>query len=103
MSGQFDLFSYPRSPGFKARGTSQEAARVAVGDASILRERAFAAIAAAEERGLTADECATALDRNILSVRPRLSELRAASRIVPSGSRRQNLSCRSAIAWKVAR
>ena len=50
--------------------------------------------------GATADEIAYSLKYSILTVRPRVSELRKMNKIVDSGSRRQNSSGRMAIAWK---
>lgn len=100
MTPDYDLFTYPRAPGFKEGTTSRDAAR-AVTDAEALRERAFAAIRAAGTGGLTADEVATFLKRSVLSVRPRLSELAHArpARIVPNGTRRANESGRMAQVW----
>lgn len=101
-----DLFQwaacYPRAPGFKERTTSRDAARAAESGAETLRAEAFAAIAAAGERGLTADECAADLGRGVLSVRPRVSELRNLGKIAPSGLRRRNESGAGAIAWRAA-
>lgn len=99
----YDLFSYPRAPGFKERTTSRDAAR-AMTDAEVLRDQAFSVIRDAGAGGLTADEVATILERNILSVRPRLSELahEQPARIVPNGARRPNESGRMAKAWRAA-
>ena len=52
------LFTYPLAPGFKASGTSQDAARAMRGKAATLRERVFDEIALAEAKGLTADQVA---------------------------------------------
>ena len=92
--------TYPNAPGFKESTISRDAANEMAADATILRERALAAIRKAGGRGLTADECALALGRDILSVRPRLSELRAANRIIPTGERRTNESGKKAMAWR---
>lgn len=99
----YDLFSYPRAPGFKERTTSREAAQ-AMTDAEALREQAFAVIRDAGAGGLTADEVATILERTVLSTRPRLSELAHSNppRIVPNGARRPNESGRMAKAWRSA-
>jgi DNA-directed RNA polymerase specialized sigma24 family protein len=93
---------YSGLPGFKTGGTSREAARAVAGEASNLRERAHAALAAAGYGGLTADQVALALGRDRLSVRPRLSEMAALSRIVRTGERRRNESGLSAAVWRVA-
>jgi len=101
MKEQADLF-YPAAPGFKEKTTSRDAARAITGDAMLLREQVFAAIARAGARGLTADEAAGALGRSVLSVRPRVTELSKADppRIVPTGERRRNDSGMSAKAWR---
>jgi hypothetical protein len=52
--------------------------------------------------GLTADEVAYALGYSILTVRPRVSELKRMKLIVDAGLRRPNASGRNAIAWRVA-
>lgn len=98
---QLNLFGYPRSPGFKEVGTSRDAARAVEPDAAVLREKAYSALARAGERGWTADEVAALLHRNILSVRPRISELAKANRIVRTGERRKNESGLRAAVWKV--
>lgn len=51
-------------------------------------------------RPLTADEAAEKLKRNILSIRPRLSELVNSGRIEKSDERRRNASGKSAIVWR---
>ena len=91
---------YPNRPGFKSRGASEEAARHVTGEASRLR----AAVLAELQRwpaGRTADEIAQDLRRSPLSVRPRLSELKAMGKIVATGDRRRNESGMSASVWKV--
>jgi len=95
---------YPGEPGWKEPTTSRDAARRVTGDAAILRERVYAAIAAAGARGLTADEAAAAVGRSVLSVRPRVTELAKADppRIVPTGERRANESGMKAKAWRSA-
>lgn len=95
---------YGGLPGFKEPTTSRAAAAAVAGEASILRERVFAAIAGAGERGLTADEAAGAVGRDRLSVRPRLTELAHAipARITPTGERRRNESGLRAKVWRIA-
>ncbi len=102
--GDLPLFSYPRSPGFKERTTSRDAAVAMTSRASILRERVHAEIAAAGRSGLTADQVAARLGESVLSVRPRLSELYHAcpSRIEPTGERRTNESRLKARVWRAA-
>jgi hypothetical protein len=51
--------------------------------------------------GATADEIAYALKYSILTVRPRVSELRKLRKITDSGVRRENTSGRTAIVWRI--
>lgn len=90
-----DLFSirprYPQAPGFKEATTSRDAAEkigatVNERRAAVLREIASA------PNGLTADEVASRLGLSVLAVRPRVSELKADGKIVPTGERRPNSS-----------
>jgi hypothetical protein len=96
-----NLARYPRQPGYEAPGASQEAAQRVAADAFGLR-----AVVLDELRlwpsGRTADEIATSLRRSPLSVRPRLSELRAAGKIVATEERRRNESGLTATVWKAA-
>jgi predicted HTH transcriptional regulator len=96
-----DLFSYeyPDKPGFKARDTSRDAAAKAEPASAILRAQCFSII---RQRGpITADECAAIMDKSVLSIRPRFSELAVYGSIKDSGTRHKNASGRSAIAWEV--
>jgi hypothetical protein len=95
------LARYPGVPGYKAAGTSQEAAGRVAGDASRLR----AAVLDELRRwptGRTADEIARLMNRSPLSVRPRLSELRAAGKVVATDERRRNESGMTATVWRAA-
>jgi len=98
------LFSYPRSPGYRERSTSMDAARAVQSDAATLREKVYGAVLAAGHDGLTADEAAKLLDRNILSVRPRVTELskEMPPRIVRTDKRRANDSGLFARVWRAA-
>jgi hypothetical protein len=77
---------YPDAPGFKASGPSEEAAHAIAEIAPTLRDRVPAAIASAPP-GLTADDVACRLNKSILSVRPRVSELHLRGEIRQSGAR----------------
>jgi hypothetical protein len=90
------LARYPRAP-----GASQEAAQRVAGEASRLRAAVFAELRL-WPHGRTADELAKLMNRSPLSIRPRLSELRAAGKIAPTGERRRNESGMSASVWKAA-
>ena len=89
---------YPKSPGFKTGGTSQEAARKFKAHAYALSAHVLVEIIAAPS---TADEVASKLGQNVLAVRPRLSELFAQGKIerVPN-VRRKNASGMSAAVWR---
>jgi hypothetical protein len=102
--GAPDLFDwnkrYPHQPGSKERGgTSEAAARGISPAAPYLRGRVLACL---RDRGpATPDECAARLDLDILSVRPRLSELARLGLIVKTGERRPNRSGAMANVWRV--
>lgn len=100
MSGMKRLLEqYPDHPGFKDKGdTSQEAANSVAGRAKALRE---AVLLAVQHRPRTADEVADALSMSVLTIRPRLSELRATNKIAKTGERRRNASGKMAAVWRV--
>lgn len=98
--------TYPRSPGFKERTTSRDAARAIAPRAQTIRDQVYATLRNVWPAGLTADEVAVRIGRREFSVRPRLSELRAVGEIMPatwaaSGEplRRANESGVDAIVW----
>lgn len=95
-----DLFTYPQSPGYKARSTSQAAAQATQSRAPRLRQLCIDQLLL--NGPLTSDEIADALRIDRLSIRPRLSELGRAGRVIDSGMRRKNASGKSAICWKLA-
>jgi hypothetical protein len=102
-SGQGDLFGqpppdrYPAYPGSKSDlPTSREAARKTASAASALQNAVLAEIEAVDS---TADEIASRLDRSILVIRPRVSELHAAGLIEPTAKRRRNASGLLAMVW----
>ncbi len=97
MSRMSEL-QYPDSPGFKAAGPSEQAAKAIAGPAKTLRDKVLQTIAAAPH-GLTADEVAGKLNKSILSVRPRVSELRRQGEIRQSSHRGRNDSGLSASVW----
>lgn len=109
MSGMKDLLGsdfyesrYPRAPGFKEKTTSREAAKSIAPDASKIRAAVLRVIEASP-LGVTADECAGILNLSVLSVRPRVSELRKSGSIrknnIAGHMRRKNESGQSAIVW----
>lgn len=91
---------YPEQAGFKTHGTSSEAAYkiTKTGRAATLRSKVLDIIQGSEF-GMTADEVATWLNENVLSIRPRLSELRSLNLIKESGERRKNQSGMTANVW----
>lgn len=91
--------TYPNTPGWKEAETSKDAAESVRDRARILREAALALI---EEVGLTSDEIAQCLGESVLSIRPRVSELRRMKLVTKSGLRRANASGRMAHVWKIA-
>lgn len=100
MSRMSEL-GYPDAPGFKAHGPSEQAATTIAGTAKTLRDQVRNVIASAPH-GLTADEVATKLNRSILSVRPRVSELHRQGEIRQTGGRGKNDSGMSASVWTLA-
>lgn len=99
---QLDLLTYPHAPGFKAEGTSRQAAESMKPSAATLRATCLGWLHYWPDRGCTADECAEQMGESVLSVRPRFSELHALGLIVDTGERRLNASGRRAVVWKAA-
>ena len=84
------MTAYPNSAGWKGTETSRDAAKSTAGRAKILQAECVRAL---KEHGpMTADEIAEYLGENILSIRPRVSELKALRVIYPTGARRKNKS-----------
>lgn len=98
-----DLFEhrdrYPDAPGYRATDTSRDSAAAMESHAGRLQRLVLQRIRRAGPDGMTADECAAALDMDRLSIRPRLSELRKKDEIKDCGARRPNDSGRAAIVW----
>ena len=93
-----DLFSYP--PAGTAMGktdTSAKAGEKIHPKAPNLRQRVRDLMA--DGRGRTADEISSALNKSILSIRPRVTELGNADEIIDSGTRRENSFGNSMIVW----
>lgn len=93
---------YGDLPGFKEPMTSRDAAIAMRREAANIRALVFAAISAAGPGGLSADEVALKLNRSVLSVRPRLTELgpKHLDKIEKTGKRRTNLSGMYAAVWR---
>jgi hypothetical protein len=90
--------AYPNLPGFRVSGPSELAATAIASIAKTLREQVRNTIAAAPN-GLTADEVAAQLNKSVLSVRPRVSELHRQGEIRQTGSRGKNASGMTATVW----
>lgn len=86
---------YVNDVGWKGQETSKEAA--ASVNAPTLRNAVYDLFN--NGRSWTADEAASALDKDILSIRPRLSELNKMGYITPSGVKRKNASGKNAVVW----
>jgi predicted ArsR family transcriptional regulator len=93
--------TYPHSPGWKAEDTetSREAARSVASPAKTLRQKCHEALKGA---AMTADEVAELLGDSVLSVRPRVSELKAQGRVEATAKRRCNVSGKTAVVWRAA-
>lgn len=84
---------YPDTPGHQPPDTSREAAPTA-SEAKRLRNRVLDYL---KHNGpKTADECADALNLSVLSVKPRLTELKRKGHIADTGARRKNASGKNA-------
>lgn len=86
--------------GYKATDTetSELAARTMLPRAKSLRVRVLEKIRDAPN-GMTADEVAEAMGLSMLTIRPRVSELKTNGLIIQSCERRENKSGRSAVVW----
>lgn len=85
----FDFTRYPDRAGFKAAGTSQDAANAIEGSGRAARLRDAVLNWYGANTG-TPDECAAALGESILSIRPRCSELLTKGRLMRTGERRKS-------------
>jgi predicted ArsR family transcriptional regulator len=100
MSRMSELI-YPDRPGFKTSGPSEQAA-TAIGTTANAMRAAVLAQFAAYPNGATADEVAKDLNLSVLSVRPRVSELKRLGQIRETGGRRKNESGMTATVWRIA-
>lgn len=85
-----DLFPetiYPAVPGARREETSRQAADVIAPKVNALRKRVVDCLKA--QGAMTPDEAAAALSLDILTVRPRFSELARMGMIVKTGERRR--------------
>jgi hypothetical protein len=92
------VIHYPHSPGHRHTDTSAGAAASVAPDADNLRGLCLGTLRQAGP--LTADEVADRLGLSVLTVRPRMTELRRMGHTTDTGKRRPNLSGRPAIVWE---
>jgi predicted ArsR family transcriptional regulator len=100
MSRMSELI-YPDAPGFKVPGPSEQAAKTMTVNVNKMRAAVLAQIAQ-YSGGATADEIAKDLNLSVLSVRPRVSELKRNGEIEQTGARRKNESGMTATVWRIA-
>ena len=91
---------YPDAPGFKVSGPSEQAAEAIGSTANKLRGAVLAQLVT-YSAGATADEIAKDLNLSVLSVRPRVSELKRLGKIEGTAARRKNESGMSATVWRL--
>ncbi|RJE82970.1 helix-turn-helix domain-containing protein [Paracoccus onubensis] len=87
--------------GWKGQLSSMAAADHAASRTHILRHKIIRLMIAIGSP-LTADEIAKVMNLSVLTVRPRISELAKAGKLVDSGKRGTNASGRSAVRWRVS-
>ena len=92
---------YPDAPGFKEKGGASEEAAQRIAPA--LKKNQTEAFNAFHRAGkpLTADELAEFLGKTIVSVRPRVSELRRLGLIVSTGERRASSFGQASTVWRL--
>lgn len=92
----------PVGAGYKAAGTSAEAARHIKPSVKIIRAR-ITDYMRRFARPVSADDVAEGIGMSILSVRPRFSEMRTDGLIEQSGERGINASGRTCALWVLAK
>jgi hypothetical protein len=91
---------YPSDPRWKAPGTSKDAAEAITSRAKTIRARVLGFLTQHHLGSFTADQIAAGLGESILSVRPRVSELRRSELIEPTAERRMNKSGMPVQCWR---
>jgi len=103
MSGFKDQFTeplvYPDAAGFKEKGGASQEAAARLNP--VLKKNQQEALDAFHRaaRPVTADELAELMGKTIVSVRPRVSELRRLGKIVSTGERRASSFGQPATVW----
>lgn len=93
---------YPHSPGFKGEsgGPSEQAAKNIAPKVTGLRRMVLDFLRSKATEPMTADQIAAAINRSILSIRPRVAELNALGLIEPDQTRGKNESGMTANRWR---
>lgn len=92
--------AYPNTPGFKERdGCSQRSASENTTTAATLRAKVLTVLDC--HGPSTADEVAAVLQKSVLAIRPRFSELYTMCRIRKTNFRRKNASGKQATVWEI--
>lgn len=94
------MMAYPGRPGWKARGSSIEAAYAVARHATTLRKRVHDFLLDRYPAAFSADQIADGLAETILSVRPRVSEPNKMGVIEAVSQRHKNQSGMSAHCWR---
>ena len=107
MTDQLDLFDdghgrphYPEVAGAKERGGTSEDAATEIEDSGRAATLRSDVLLLLSKGNYTADECAALLEKDILSIRPRLTELFKQDRIEKTGERRPSSRGKSSVVWR---
>jgi predicted transcriptional regulator len=93
---------YPNSAGYSEPTTSRSAAEAINATLTERQREVLDAMREAGDLGLTADETAAKIGRDVLAVRPRLTELgKHKGLIEKTGERRRNKSSLLAAVWRL--
>ncbi|MDX2074675.1 MAG: hypothetical protein SFX19_10000 [Alphaproteobacteria bacterium] len=101
MTGTIDMFTeyQPTSPASRSNDTSLFAAAKISHCAAQLRAQVLEHLRNCGAHGATPDETADALQKDILNIRPRFTELKLDMKIADSGARRKNSKGNTAKVW----
>lgn len=93
-----EIYSYPDQPGFQNTDTSKAAAESVKSKAPALRKQVLEALCN-HVFGATPDTIANELNESILSIRPRITELKLKGLIEDSGRRGKTDMGKASIIW----
>ena len=92
---------YPFGAGFKElKGASERTAKTQNRELNNRRRQIALGFLRSHNNGLTSDEVADLMNESILSIRPRVSELRAQGKIESTGQRRKSVNGNGATVWR---